>query len=411
MHVRKGSHVVRSPLARALTAAKKDPAGTALKGLVGALALCNVASARPVRTSTAVTHPGVDAAKPGFSGSAATASLSLLGPEVSMNRTQLEERAMHEQIVLAPLEPSELRASVIVPLGHRGNVRVFARPGQTIEERLFELAHNDVGDPEGALVVTAAELPSILSAFDDALAVLRGSKRVERSRDMSHEQLEAFNTVAREFGRRQAVPHEAWHNFGGRTRSGGMEGNGSGDLFFGFHREMFAAVEHAVGGNWTLPEWKPNEVIQPELVPLTGRPVTRDPKIQTPGFLTVDGGTPWRGIGALRGKLFSSLSDFQTPDQLGQAIGLSGYHASVHVAVGGVMQSFRSPEDPAFYYWHGHIDHILDTWLRETANGKAWAAANPTDPLLDKHTNITVYDSNETLAAERARRLVVQLPA
>jgi len=398
----------RSSSSSVFGAFKRDPLGAAAKALLFA-APFGLAAARPAPASSALASTSTGVALLGNG----TEALAARGGE---------PRAPFEQIVLPSLRQPAFMAALFddgnlpdVPDGTcesgvyattmiksgMGNMsaRIMPRPGGTLAERLIELAgESDIGEVEPTFSTLAA------GEFEAALEVLRKAPKVADVWKMTPDVRKALSTVIHEFGKQQVEPHVAWHSFGGRHRSGGEEGAGSGELFFGFHRMMLAALEAKVGEGFKLPEWNPGTAVPPELTAQTGQPRTRNPQVPVRGFLTIDGGNPWSNPWDRSGKQYRSLHDFTTPDELAQAIGLSGYHGSTHVMIGGVMATFRSPLDDAFYLWHGHIDHILDEWLTKTANGKKWAAEHPNDPLLDMKTDIKVFDSNESLAAERARR-------
>jgi hypothetical protein len=197
------------------------------------------------------------------------------------------------------------------------------------------------------------------------------------------DQREAFNVLAQDFGERHAEHHEEWHRVNG---PGGTRGEGSGELFLQFHRDMMRQFEEETG----VPppyDWDPSSPIPTEFTDPDGPRLVSDADVFRPAWLTADGtGTPQGNADfgetvTIDGQTFGSLGDFENPDQLGRALGMSGYHASVHARIGGTMGGFDSPRDPAFYGWHGHIDKVIDEWLA-TENGQAWAEANPDSPLL-----------------------------
>jgi hypothetical protein len=197
------------------------------------------------------------------------------------------------------------------------------------------------------------------------------------------DQREAFNVIAQDFGNRHAEHHEQWHLENG---PGGTQGAGSGEKFIQFHRDMMRQFTEETG--LPVPSgWDPSTPVPAEFQDPAGTRVSSDPQVSLPGWLTTDGQGTEEGNAdfgqtvTIDGKEYGSLNDFKTPDELGRALGESGYHASVHSRMGGTMGGFASPKDPTFYAWHGHIDGLIDQWLA-TDSGKEWAAANPTSPLL-----------------------------
>jgi hypothetical protein len=225
-------------------------------------------------------------------------------------------------------------------------------------------------------------------SVDDAEAYLAENPPVgEDPSTWTEDQLRAFNVLGQDFGDRHVEHHEAWHRTNG---AGGTRGPGSGELFLQFHRDMMADFEAETG----VPAptgWDPSEPVPGEITDPDGPRTTSDPNVFLPSWLsptgegTEEGDAQFGETVTVDGQTFSSLEDFENPDQLGRAMGESGYHASVHSNLGGTMGGFASPRDAAFYLWHGHIDGLVDQWL-ETENGQAWAAANPDSPLLNPGT-------------------------
>lgn len=212
--------------------------------------------------------------------------------------------------------------------------------------------------------------------------------------------------------------HEAWHS-NAVNLSGGTTGPLSGITFLGMHRAMLRAAENRIGGNFRVPLWDTTQPLPAEMSQnvAAGHPdsrVTSDPNVSVPGWLTASGtGVPPRAgtrgvnlrntvqtsqltgsnITGLGSRTFSRLGDFANPDELGRIIGMSGYHGSVHAAIGGVMTSFNSPSDAcAFYPWHGRIDRYIDDWLATPA-GQQWRSQNPNHPILNLDTPIAAYDT------------------
>lgn len=195
----------------------------------------------------------------------------------------------------------------------------------------------------------------------------------------------AFDVLGNAFGTIHSAMHTEWHRVNG---AGGTQGPGSGLAFLDFHREMMLAFSDFAGIPFPT-GWDPNSTVPPELrAPSTTNPrITSDTSTTRPNWLSVGGGGDAQGnldFGAtvtIDGQVFGALEDFQNPDQLGRALGETPYHSSVHSQIGGVMATFGSPQDPAFYLWHGHIDALIDEWLA-TPNGQAWANANPNSELF-----------------------------
>lgn len=229
------------------------------------------------------------------------------------------------------------------------------------------------------------------------------------------DQREAFNILAQDFGQKHQAAHTRWHQKHG---PGGTQGTGSGMSFLRFHRQMLRDFKKTTG--MSAPRgWDPNTPIPAEFKDPHPQGNPRDsnnPHVQLPGWLTRSGkgtGGGNRDFGKttkLAGlkKVFKSLNDFQNPDQLGRALGESGYHASAHVNIGGDMASPEtSPLDPSFLAWHGHIDRLIDRWLK-TRNGRAWKKAHPKDPLIKApshgqgHGHMAQHDHDHTAPHDQA---------
>jgi hypothetical protein len=130
----------------------------------------------------------------------------------------------------------------------------------------------------------------------------------------------------------------------------GKTGPGSGERFLAFHRNYVGKLEGCIkkqvsDGNKLkrfvpLPKWKPSTKI-PIQFAFSGR-LTDNPKIKTPTWLTVKGGTTASPRFGRR-----SLGEFTTSDQLGREIGLN-FHGEIHNTIGGVMGTHSSPKDPIF---------------------------------------------------------------
>ena len=155
--------------------------------------------------------------------------------------------------------------------------------------------------------------------------------------------------------------HMEWHMANG---SGGTTGPGSGERFLAFHRNYIGKLEDWIKTQVSddkklkkfvpLPKWKPSTLI-PVQFAFPGR-LTDNPKIKTPTWLTVKGGT---SISPEFGR--KSLGKFNTSDELGREIGLN-FHADIHNTVGGVMATHSSPRDPIFFPWHSYLDDIWSMW-------------------------------------------------
>lgn len=196
--------------------------------------------------------------------------------------------------------------------------------------------------------------------------------------------------------------HLQWHGRHNQgvpiNGSGGLMGAGSGVAFLGFHRAMMNRFEQFVLANGGLMSesiaidaFLPYELPDAQLaltaagheVFWSGRISPDLTDIGHPGFLTVSGTFDPNhddNVGILGGTNYAELNDIPTLDILGQLIGIY-YHSEVHTRIGGVMNTHRSPADPAFYPWHGRLDRIVDVWLG-TPSGQAWRAANPNHPFL-----------------------------
>lgn len=203
----------------------------------------------------------------------------------------------------------------------------------------------------------------------------------------TQDQREAYNILAHDFGNRHARMHEQWHKAHG---PGGTEGKGSGLKFLEFHRMMLREFTKETG----IPApggWDPNSPIPAEFLdPDRKNPrMSTEPGVLLPAWLTLDGHGTKRGNKDFGRKAmldddkrFKSLRDFKSPDQLGRALGESGFHGSAHVSIGGTMGTFKSPKDPIFLAWHGYLDKLLDRWLKKTKNGKQWSQEHPRSTLL-----------------------------
>jgi hypothetical protein len=211
--------------------------------------------------------------------------------------------------------------------------------------------------------------------------------------------------------------HVDWHH---NNDSGGRNGKGSGTAFLGMHRSMmndFRAFALAHG----LRSWVPIDVTAtlPYAVGDAAGPLMSigqdyydtwyyprsgtDSAVFMPPYLTASGGAAvgiWGSsfwlidlaTGERTSPIWSKLNDIADLDTLGQVIGMSTFHGSVHHAIGGTMGDLASPSDPLFYAWHGLIDQIADNWLKTTA-GRNWIAAHPGHPFLQTgYTDMNGWD-------------------
>lgn len=232
-------------------------------------------------------------------------------------------------------------------------------------------------------------------SIPDAREYLKRHKpRSDDPRHWSPDQMRAFNVLAHAFGRGHQHHHKRWHD---RHGPGGTEGPGSGMAFLTFHHQMMAELE-AYTGVRAPRGWNPATPVPAELKDETRQ--HDNPHIERPDWLTLNGKGTRRGDREFHksvrlmdpdpghddpaaGETFKKLGDFEDPDELGRALGESGYHAAAHTNMGGDMASpATSPLDPAFTLWHGHIDELLREWLHKTENGRKWAKRNPRSPLL-----------------------------
>jgi hypothetical protein len=187
------------------------------------------------------------------------------------------------------------------------------------------------------------------------------------------DQRRAFNVLAHDFGFRHGERFAEWHREHG---TGGTTGLGSGLSFLLFHHRMMKSFRESLGPTPTG-GWNPATPVPRELTDPTGRRENRCAAIGTPNWLSTSGSGSSDGnrdFGAevtIDRRTFRRLWEFEDPDDLGRALGESGYQLSAHVRLGGIMSSLRSPCDAAFYLWYGHLESLFGRWLR-TAHGLAW---------------------------------------
>jgi hypothetical protein len=184
--------------------------------------------------------------------------------------------------------------------------------------------------------------------------------------------------------------HEAWHVANGPGGIGNkiiqFQGRPvqAGEHFLRAHQDMevgdgmmsYLKFLHDHGWTGAQPVYLPNTDVPLECKdPEPSTPIaTRNPHIDVPVWLSDQGGNvPAPGLAP--GRQVFKLSDFQTMDELGRAIGAK-WHGSVHNTIGGVFASFRSPEFEIFGPWHNLIDSYRAKWLT-TPNGQKWLKANP----------------------------------
>lgn len=247
----------------------------------------------------------------------------------------------------------------------------------------------------------------------------------ETMSDWTEAQVERYAETHRSYwatprGLEMRQAHHMWHR---RNGVGGAAGRGSGLAFLGFHRAVVNQLrEHAATTNGVAPlsvdveGWVPNslpdatdaaETLTALGVETSARPRRTEfldtemflgDRVGVPAWLTLDGvgsNTRWSATKEVDDVGYSRLGDFRDPDALGRAIG-GGYHQSAHNWIGGTMASMHSPVDPVFYGWHGFLDNLLEVWLTETDNGRAWMEENPNHPLLvPGFTHIDGWDNVE----------------
>jgi hypothetical protein len=193
---------------------------------------------------------------------------------------------------------------------------------------------------------------------------------------LSSQQLSAIQVMqAAYITRPLIVEHREWHI---QNSIGGTRGRGSGMILLGMHAIMLRKFELFVDpqGKWRLPGWDgsralPNELIMdPRFASLA---MDRETNIQfiSPSLFSA----PGRGLG-------DSLQDFTTLDDVGRAYGLQK-HNGVHAAMKHPMiDSFVSPTDPGFWFWHAHIQiETEENWLT-SPNGILWSDQHWNHPFL-----------------------------
>jgi hypothetical protein len=202
--------------------------------------------------------------------------------------------------------------------------------------------------------------------------------------------------------------HAHWHDHNGL---GGMDCEGSGIAFLGFHRAMLNDFRKwalmSNGRSW-LPIDTVGEAVPPtmedsqEILFLLGRSEEYQPReawsivnYGVPAYLTVSATShpEWDDTQGLGGLTFARLNDFPDLDTLGRTMG-NYYHIQFHMLVGGTMEnSAISPTEPLFFGWHGFLDRIVTNWLG-TPSGQAWISANSGHPFLGQgFTDMTIWDN------------------
>ncbi len=205
-----------------------------------------------------------------------------------------------------------------------------------------------------------------------------------------------------EMGPEMIEHHGHWHDMNGQ---GGKAGPGSGMAFLGYHRAMMNDLR-SFALETNSRSWLPISTVGRSIpysledswqaMMAVGMLDLFEPRQDSemwdfgiPAYLTIGGivDPQWGTTVGANGQIFAKLEDFDTPDSLGQGMAFT-YHGLYHSRVNGTMAySGRSPLDPIFYGWHGHLDKIVTTWLK-TTKGQQWAAANPNHPfLVDGFTN------------------------
>jgi hypothetical protein len=212
---------------------------------------------------------------------------------------------------------------------------------------------------------------------------------------------------------RNLIPnHLAWHQANG---PGGIGGEGTGERFLQYHANLIDGLKEYVGNGFPLnetggqiPVWDTRRAL-PEEFTFSGNR-TRTPRSQRPAYLTAEGiGGNQTSPCRIDGVAINSLNDVQTPDVLGRAIGECGYHASVHVELGGEMANTRSVARSPFMGHHGNIHDINRDW-HATEPGQAWLAENPTG-WTDPEANALPASNVTQGTARLLRALAFTLPA
>jgi hypothetical protein len=187
--------------------------------------------------------------------------------------------------------------------------------------------------------------------------------------------------------------HERWHQQNG---TGGTEGKGSGEKFMQFHANLMNDFKsHLKKTNPELlkkagsevPSWDTSKAL-PKEFHFKGMEQSRiDAPI--PGWATEKGNG--RDAVTLEGSRtpIRKLNDIKNPDELGRALGESGFHAEGHSQLGGPMAGFASVGEAPFMLWHGKMEEIRTAW-KGTESGRAWMKAHPsgwTQPGANSHSH------------------------
>lgn len=156
--------------------------------------------------------------------------------------------------------------------------------------------------------------------------------------------------------------HMDWHN---APENQNQTGN-YGERFLLFHKQYVDKFDVFRISKGLLPvsPWDPTTPIPANLshdhvlvaARVTDNPYAVNPSCKTPTWATVAG-----GIDADPVYGYTSLTEFQSLDQLGRSID-HGWHGTVHNTIGGDMSQFHSPIDPIFWRWHKWVDQVRATW-------------------------------------------------
>lgn len=196
--------------------------------------------------------------------------------------------------------------------------------------------------------------------------------------------------------------HTEWHRMQSPDKitlaHGGTLGPGSGENFLNYHRRLVRAFIRELGLS-SLPSWSTAEGFFPAELSIDPFYAARYGQssssafYQRPSFLTRAGGlVPGTNI-------WVSLAQIQSLDELGRAMAYF-YHVEPHRQFGGAMARFdASVFHPAFWWWHGEMDALVDEWAALTGN----ASPNPIDGA-DYSNPIPGVACNTPLCQELARR-------
>ncbi|MEV6601556.1 tyrosinase family protein [Actinoplanes sp. NPDC051346] len=128
-------------------------------------------------------------------------------------------------------------------------------------------------------------------------------------------------------------------------------------------------------GNWTINVRSDTRNYLRRSLGAGGRSLPTATQLQTVLAQTVYDVAPWNSTSATGFR--NQLEGWRGP----------GMHNSVHVWVGGDMQTGTSPNDPVFWLHHCHIDKLWSDWQR----------AHPTSGYLPTGNTTNVVDLNDTM--------------